>query len=134
VNLHLRAIDGSQQEVFADHIIAATGYKVDMERLAFLSPEIRSKLKTVNGTPVLSSAFESSVPGIYFVGLAAANSFGPVMRFAFGAGFAARNLLRVMTKALRKGSISVPSARPMHVTELDTCKPIKTPMLGSDER
>ena len=43
---------------------------------------------------MLSSSFESSVPGIYFVGIAAANSFGPVMRFAFGAGFAARRLDR----------------------------------------
>jgi hypothetical protein len=32
------------------------------------------------------------VPGLYFAGIAAANSFGPVMRFAFGAGFAARRL------------------------------------------
>ena len=81
-----------------DHIIAATGYRVDLERLKFLSSEIRSKLKTVEGTPVLSSTFESSVPGLYFVGVAAANSFGPVMRFAFGADFAARTVTRALTK------------------------------------
>jgi len=40
------------------------------------------------------------VPGIYFAGLAAANSFGPVMRFAYGAGFAARRLTEAMAKAL----------------------------------
>jgi hypothetical protein len=32
------------------------------------------------------------IRGLYFVGAAAANSFGPLMRFAFGAGFAARRL------------------------------------------
>jgi thioredoxin reductase len=100
VRLHLRAVDGTQREVLAEHIIAATGYKVDIERLRFLNPEIRSKLKTVKSAPVLSSSFESSVPGIYFAGVAAANSFGPVMRFAFGAGFAARRLTEAMTKAL----------------------------------
>ena len=82
-----------QREIVTEHVIAATGYKVDLERLKFLSPEIRSRLKTVQGAPMLSSTFESSVPGLYFAGVAAANSFGPVMRFAFGAGFAARRSL-----------------------------------------
>ena len=85
-HLHLRGADGSQREIVTEHVIAATGYKVDMERLAFLDSDIRSQINCVGGSPALSSAFESSVPGLYFVGLAAANSFGPVMRFAFGAG------------------------------------------------
>ena len=36
------------REFLTEHIIAATGYKVDMERLAFLDSEIRSKLNSVN--------------------------------------------------------------------------------------
>jgi hypothetical protein len=82
------------------HIIAATGYEVNVDRLSFLNSEIRSHIKCVERTPVLSSTFESSVHGLYFVGIAAANSFGPVMRFAFGAGFAARRLTQTMTKSL----------------------------------
>jgi len=108
VRLHLRGTDGADREVLTKHIIAATGYKVDLERLTFASSEIRSQLKAVNGTPVLSSAFESSIPGLYFVGIAAANSFGPVMRFAFGAGFAARTLARTVLKSLPEDSISIP--------------------------
>jgi thioredoxin reductase len=100
VRLQLRAADGSERDVLTEHVIAATGYKVDLGRLRFLSTEIRSKIETVKGSPVLSSTFESSVPGIYFAGLAAANSFGPVMRFAYGAGFAARRLTEAMAKAL----------------------------------
>jgi thioredoxin reductase len=107
VHLHLRGNDGSPREIIADHIIAATGYKVKIERLNFLGTEIRSKLKTVNNTPVLKSNFESSVPGLYFVGLAAANSFGPVMRFAFGAGFAAQTLTQTMMKSLKRSPASV---------------------------
>ena len=109
VRLHLLAADGTERDVFADHVIAATGYKVDLRRLGFLNPEIRSKVKTVKGSPVLSSDFESSVPGIYFAGLAAANSFGPVMRFAFGAGFAARRLTESMLKTLAHDPASVPA-------------------------
>ena len=108
IRMHLRAADGAEQDVLADYVIAATGYKVDLRRLGFLNPEIRSQVKTVKGSPVLSSDFESSVPGIYFAGLAAASSFGPVMRFAFGAGYAARRLTKSVAKRLAHGSASIP--------------------------
>ena len=108
VHLHLRCLDGSTREIVTDHVIAATGYKVSLNRLAFLSSEIRKNLKAVEDTPVLSSSFESSVHGLYFVGVAAANSFGPVLRFAYGAGFAARNLTRGMLKATSGDQIAVP--------------------------
>lgn len=108
VRLHLRASDGSERDVLAEHVIAATGYKVDLGRLPFLSADIRSKIETVAGSPILSKTFESSVPGIYFAGLAAANSFGPVMRFAFGAGFAARRITETMVKALAHSQAQVP--------------------------
>lgn len=107
VRLHLRAEDGSESEILTEHVIAATGYKVDLERLQFLSSQIRSKLAVVNGAPVLSSSFESSMPGLYFAGIAAANSFGPVMRFAFGAGFAARTLTRAISKSRVRQSASI---------------------------
>jgi hypothetical protein len=38
--------------------------------------------------------FESTAPGVYFTGLSAANSFGPMMRFAYGADFTARRIAR----------------------------------------
>ena len=100
VQLNLRAADGTRRETTVDHVIAGTGYRVDIERLAFLSPELRAQIGVVEGSPVLSPNFESSVPGLYFVGLSAANSFGPIMRFAFGAGFAARSLSRAVTKSI----------------------------------
>jgi len=110
VRLHLRAADGVLREVEADHVIAATGYRADINRLTFVSPDIRSKIKTVDHAPALSSRFESSVPGLYFVGVAAANSFGPVMRFAFGAGFTARHLSKVLAKAHLYDRASVASS------------------------
>jgi hypothetical protein len=108
VHLKVRAADGTQSEIVTEHVIAATGYKVDLERLQFLNPEIRSKVKTLNGAPVLSSNFESSVDGLYFGGVSGANSFGPVMRFAFGAGFAARTITSALTKSLSRETASVP--------------------------
>jgi thioredoxin reductase len=107
VRLRVRSADGSEREIVTEHVVAATGYRVDLERLKFLNPEIRASLKALNGAPVLSSSFESSIPGLYFVGVAAANSFGPVMRFAFGAGFAARTVTRTLTKSLSREPASV---------------------------
>jgi Pyridine nucleotide-disulphide oxidoreductase len=115
VRLHLRGEDGSSQLILADHVIAATGYKVDLHRLKFLSSEIRSKVECAGGSPVLSSSFQSSCSGLYFAGLASANSFGPVMRFAFGAGFAARTLTRAMASSRVRNSVAISSTeRPLH--------------------
>jgi thioredoxin reductase len=108
VRLHVRGRDGGAKEIVAEHVIAATGYRVDMERLQFLTPDIRSQITTVNGSPALNSNFESTVPGLYFVGVAAANSFGPVMRFAFGARFAARTVTHAMARVLSQKPALVP--------------------------
>ena len=92
VRLLIRQTEGQTREVFADHVVAATGYRVDLDRLIFLGEGIRSRLKRAAGAPALSRNFESSVPDLYFVGTAAANSFGPMMRFAHGAAFTSRRL------------------------------------------
>lgn len=92
VQLLLGRANGSEQELVVDHVVAATGYKVSLERLTFLDAGPRTELNSVNDTPILSRNFESSVPGLYFVGPASANSFGPLARFACGAGFTAKRL------------------------------------------
>lgn len=96
-------------ERMTDHVIAATGYRADVKRLRFLSPSIQKGLNTLADTPVLSSRFESSVRGLYFVGLAAANSFGPMMRFAFGAEYTSRHLARHLQQkvTVRKAKVMV---------------------------
>ena len=84
--------DGGELELDTDHVIAGTGYVVDLRRLPFLDDSLRSQIRQEGTSPALSGNFESSVPGLYFVGLASANSFGPLTRFAHGAGFTARRL------------------------------------------
>jgi hypothetical protein len=60
--------------------------------LALLDPEIVMHVRCADQAPVLSSNFESSMTGLYFVGALAANSFGPAMRLVSGTGFAAPRL------------------------------------------
>jgi len=93
---HLRFAtrDGKERIISADHVIAATGYKPDLHRIEFLSLDLLSQINMLQKTPRLNTHFESSVPGLYFAGPAIANAFGPVMRFAIGAGFAARQVTR----------------------------------------
>ena len=82
-----------------EHMIAATGYQVDVRRLTFLSDGLLTLIRSAEGKPVLSPAFESSVPGLYFVGAASASCFGPVMRFACGAAWTARHLTTNLMKS-----------------------------------
>ncbi len=79
-------------DVEADHIICATGYHVSTARLRILDQHLRSEIKLEAQSPILSRTFESSVPGLYFIGVTSANSFGPVMRFARGAEYTAKRL------------------------------------------
>jgi lysine/ornithine N-monooxygenase len=82
--------------LLADHVIAGTGYRVDLGRLEFLEPSLRNQVATQSGYPRLDGSFQSSVPGLHFVGLAAAASFGPVQRFVFGTSAAARRVVSAL--------------------------------------
>ena len=90
--LRLLLDDGSAREV--DRLVLATGFEVRADRHPLLGPELRAQLRTRGGAPVLRSGFESSVPGLHFVGAFAAASFGPVMRFVSGTPFTGRALAR----------------------------------------
>lgn len=101
VKLRIRQ-DGTERDVVVDHVLAGTGYVVDIRRLHFLASDLRARLQHAEQTPVLSPSFESSVPGLYFVGLAAAASFGPIMRFAAGATPTAGRLARHLGRAAQR--------------------------------
>ena len=79
-------------EVTADHVMLATGFNVDVHRLPMLHPTLTAAIASDMGTPILSARFESSVPGLYFVGLTALRSFGPLFRFVVGCKAAARRV------------------------------------------
>jgi len=102
VRLVLRAADGTRREVLTDHVVAATGYSPDVDRLGFLSESLRASIRTHAGMPVLSGGFESSVAGLYFVGPPAVNSFGPLMRFMVGAEYVAPLVARRLARRARR--------------------------------
>jgi thioredoxin reductase len=106
VSLRLTDRSGIHTKLVTDHVISATGYKVDLGRLTFIESALRGQVQSVDATPVLSANFESSVPGLYFVGASAANTFGPLLRFACGARFTARRLSRHLAKSPSRAALS----------------------------
>src|SRR5258708_5118165 len=90
--LQLQLNDGSIQEV--DHVVLGTGYKVDVSRYPFLSPDLIPSLQTTEGFPHLTRGMESSIPGLHFLGAPAAWTYGPLMYFVAVTDFAGHNLAR----------------------------------------
>ena len=89
LKLTLEGDTGEVATLETEHLIAATGYRVDLRRLPYLAPSVQERVLTLNGSPMLDRYFGSSVPGLHFVGLPAAATFGPVQRFVYGARFTA---------------------------------------------
>lgn len=105
--LSLRLDDGSARSV--ERLVMATGFQVDLTRHPLMSPELRAALELDHGSPHLRRGLESSLPGLHFVGAAAARSFGPLMRFVSGTTYAAPALAAELAKGARSAA---PVVRP----------------------
>jgi FAD-dependent urate hydroxylase len=86
----LRLDDGTERHV--DHVLLGTGYGVDLDRYGFMPASLTAQVERIEGYPTLATGFESSVPGLHFVGAAAAKTFGPLLYFVAGTEFASKNL------------------------------------------
>ena len=99
--LRLRLADGTDRLV--DHLLLGTGYRVDVTRYPFLAPTLVRTLRTREGYPELEVGFESSVPGLHFLGTPAAHTFGPLCRFVAGTRYTARALTRAIAGQRENG-------------------------------
>jgi cation diffusion facilitator CzcD-associated flavoprotein CzcO len=92
-HVSLRLADDSTHVV--SHIVCGTGYRVDIAAAPGpLEPDLVRQVRTALGMPVLGRGFESSVPGLHFLGAPSAFSFGPLARFVAGTAFAGDELVR----------------------------------------
>jgi cation diffusion facilitator CzcD-associated flavoprotein CzcO len=96
-SVRLELDDGSQRAV--DHVVLATGYRVDVAREPIVGDSLRAALRLHAGYPILRRGFESSVPGLHFLGAYSAWSFGPIMRFVAGTKFTAHEITRHVVRA-----------------------------------
>jgi FAD-dependent urate hydroxylase len=71
--------DGTRLET--DHVLLATGYRVDMRRVPYLPDD----LHLADGCPVLDEDFQTSLAGLYIPGFPSTRDFGPFFGFVAGA-------------------------------------------------
>jgi cation diffusion facilitator CzcD-associated flavoprotein CzcO len=84
-----------------DHVLLATGYRMDVAKFGIFAPDLLARIETVDGYPKLAAGLESSVPRLHFVGSTAVRSIGGLMRFVAGAGYAARSVTRAAHEGRR---------------------------------
>ncbi len=86
--------NGNRLERRFDHVIAGTGFKVDVDRLGLLDAGLRQAIRRIMGSPRLNRRFETSVERFHVIGPASTLSFGPLFRFVVGAHYTVRTLTR----------------------------------------
>lgn len=84
-----------------DHLIAATGYRVDLAGHPLLAPNVRESLGLKAGEAPLSRHFETRRRGLYLLGPASAFSFGHAMRHICGTKVAVPALCRHIQRQSR---------------------------------
>ncbi len=113
LRLTLTDSDSKVRQHLTSHVIAGTGYRTDLKRLAFLSANVQEGIRTNDrGVPKLNRSFEASLKGLHFIGPIAAPEFGPLARFVAGTEFAAErvslHLQRAWLRERRSLEVSVP--------------------------
>jgi hypothetical protein len=84
-------------------VLLATGYQVNVTNLPMLHSSLLAMLKTEErNAPLLSSWFESSVPGLYFIGVTSLWSFGPLYRFVAGTKAAAERASHAVARQVTR--------------------------------
>jgi hypothetical protein len=94
-------LDGPRQtSVDVDHVVCGTGFPMDVARLPFLPEPLLARITKVKGYPVVCRTGESSVAGLYFVGLPSTPSLGISARFIAGTHSIARVLSQSVARRL----------------------------------
>ncbi len=73
----------------ADHVVFASGYRVDLARVPYLGGVV-DRVSVTEGFPALTEGLETSLAGLYMTGFASTRDFGPFYGFTKGCPSAAR--------------------------------------------
>ena len=107
VELQLVGRTGEPSVLTCDHVIAATGYRVDIRRLDFLSDDLQNEIAGQANDTDVSANFETNAQGLYAVGMTAMKNFGPVLRFMVGTEFTAPHLAKHLSRRTAVGGAEV---------------------------
>ncbi len=90
----LTLTDGRTAEF--DRVLLGMGYRFRLDGLAFLSLELRSRIRVEGGWPVLDRTFRTTQPHVRLVGFPAEGRFGPIARFVLGVPFTAARVVTTL--------------------------------------
>ena len=97
-NCELEVRLGTDDRIRVDHIILATGYRVDIAQVPFLARgNVLTRLKTRNGFPVLDKNLQTNIPGLFITSMPAVQDFGPFFAFTISV----RTSAKLIGQALR---------------------------------
>ena len=81
--VQLKLSDGSA--TWVDRVILGAGYRVDISRWRILDQSFSQRVeRTTEGYPALTTGLETSVTGLYMMGVVAEKTLGPALRFVAG--------------------------------------------------
>jgi FAD-dependent urate hydroxylase len=112
-DIEVRLLGGYRTVV--DHVIIATGYRVDLTRVPYLATSgLAQEVALRNGFPILDEDFQASVPGLFFPSWPSTQDFGPFFGFVAGVRAAAT---MIVSKLADQGSVGgkergLPAAQP----------------------
>ena len=110
VRLTVRGEEGTR-DVTTEFVVLGTGYDVDVDRIEFIDGDLARRVRRHDRAPALNRHFESSVPGLYFVGPSTAASFGPLFRFVAGSQYTVPLVASQLAgRRLRRSNVAQPSA------------------------
>lgn len=109
INEHeLKILLTNGEEKIVNHIIAATGYHINLDKVNFLDKDLRLTIAREEGFhqfPKLKESFESSVPGLYFAGPLSSHSHGPTFRFLLGLRKTAQSIIPTIVNNMKRTSV-----------------------------
>ena len=81
----------TEAKFVVDHVVFATGYKVNIGNVPFLAEgKILDKLKTKEGSPVLDEHFQTNIPGLFITSMPATRDFGAFFAFTVSVNASAK--------------------------------------------
>ena len=90
-------------DIDVDHVLYATGYQVDMDRVAPLKAgNLLERIACRDGFPVLDDSLQTTVPGLFVTSLPATRDFGLFLGFTV----AVRASARIVGRAIVTGGAS----------------------------
>ncbi|SFL21639.1 Lysine/ornithine N-monooxygenase [Paenibacillus sp. 1_12] len=98
--LYLKLTNGEHRIV--DHVLTATGFRIDLDRVPFLDQQLLQRIQREDDGfaqfPLLDAHFQSSLQGLYFAGPLSSHTHGPAFRFIAGLNKACNSIIPEMSR------------------------------------